>query len=77
LGQTDYAETRFLRLLRNDPGTAGFADAWRRATDWLAVRATPIEWQQAHDLIIPKHPRDDTRRRLARDFYRAKPRDAA
>ncbi|MEQ8964698.1 MAG: type I-E CRISPR-associated protein Cse2/CasB [Azospirillaceae bacterium] len=69
LALTGYSEERFVRLLRHAPDTSGFADAWRRATDWLAIHAMAISWSEVHDLILRTDNPDEVRRQVAMSYF--------
>jgi len=78
LAETGYPQARFLRLLRHEPDSLEFADAWTTATQWLRVKAAPINWHSARPLLFWRgEGAEFARRGLARDFYAAQPRDAA
>lgn len=71
LAATGYAEARLLRLLRADPDSPAFADSFRAATRWLALKGRAVDWCgfAALALALQEGSIKTARRRIARDYY--------
>jgi hypothetical protein len=79
LAETDYAEGRFVRLLRAD--AAAMPNEVRTLARWCRVKARPIDWVAfGHFVLARMADRDEDAekdaRRFARQYFGKKSRDA-
>ncbi len=71
LANAEYSELRFSRLLRAD--ASRLVDEIPALARFLTAKAVPVDWTGAARLILSAGRSDEesTRRRVARDYYRA------